>query len=119
MKQKEIIELAHKKLAQIMKECTENGTEPTLTRMFCEGFKAGAGVEVENDGWHYIDVEGYPPVDEYGESGPCWCLIQCDGYESEERGSYDADKNEWKCEYWNASYRKVIAWHILPMSRYY
>lgn len=86
-----------------------------LGRLFVEGYKMGLSDASDNETqmpdeskiWHYIEMEGYPPEEER-----CLWLVECDGYYDIIEGCYENSRVS--LEYYSKSYRRVLAWHILP-----
>lgn len=109
----ELIAYAKERFKEILERCARNCETPSYFEMFFTGYSkglidAGNNIKIDKD-WHYIKLEGNPSTDDR-----CWCLIQADGYKTTELGWHDPEENKWHCDYWCASYEKVIAWHMLP-----
>ena len=86
-----------------------------LDRLFIEGYNMGLSDASDNESqmpdeskiWHYIEMEGYPPEEER-----CLWLVECDGYYDIIEGCYENSRVS--LEYYSKSYRRVLAWHIMP-----
>lgn len=103
-------------LKRMLAECVDLYIEKLpLDRLSIEGSKMGlsdAGnkemqMPDESKIWHYIEMEGYPPEEER-----CLWLVECDGYYDIIEGCYENSRVS--LEYYSKSYRRVLAWHILP-----
>ena len=112
----DILEKYRYVLKKILKECAERCDEQLpLGQLFVEGYKMGLSDASDNEMqmpdeskiWHYIEMEGYPPEEER-----CLWLVECDGYYDIIEGCYENSRVS--LEYYSKSYRRVVAWHILP-----
>lgn len=114
---KDLLEAARFAIKEICRHCAENGNEPSMMRAFYEGVAYGQEREIVQDGWHYIELEGLQPMNEYNESEKCFVLTKhrVEDWCDTNMAYYDFDKKIWnlKDDFYQGNMR-VIAWHLLP-----
>lgn len=117
MNYQEIYPIARKQIDEMLQECIETHCNPQLMKIWYEGYKTGleeTGADFKPDGWHFIDIEGLPPINQNGESERCFLLIKADWHIDTSFGYYEKERGRWITEYWNSGHEKVVAWHPLP-----
>ena len=109
----ELIAAAREAARQELQQCLDKEMNPSLTRVWLNGWSQGVADAKDLDSkpepeWHYIDIDGLPPIDE-----KVWVLIKYDKYHDCMTGYCD-EIGAWYIDWEPRSHWNVIAWHRLP-----